>query len=311
MSFNVNVLSGIAEIAVPAETAAPRLPPFFLFRTGTIPLEHGEGMIVAMSAALYREITALRPDWHYDDLKKGAVKVVMTAASSDGPELARHHTNKTQRSTLAKRMRCPDDPLKLVIVRDMWLTGFDAPCLHTLYIDKPMKGHNLMQAIARVNRVYGDKPGGLIVDYLGIASDLKQVLSFYADSGGTGDPAEAQEQAVFLMLEKQETVAQMLHGFDYGAYFTADTARKLSLILEAEDCILGLENGKKRFLDEVAALSQAFALAVPHEKAVAVRDSVAFFQAVKARLAKNSPPTVLAAQTRAWNRLSGSSLTRL
>ncbi len=252
----------------------------------------GKGMIVAMSrriaAELHREIIALKPDWHHDDLDKGAVKVVMTAASSDGPELARHHTSKAQRRVLAERMRKPDDPLKLVIVRDMWLTGFDAPCLHTLYIDKPMKGHTLMQAIARVNRVYGDKPGGLIVDYLGIAADLKQALSFYADSGGTGDPAAAQEEAVFLLLEKLETVAQMLHGFDYEAYFTADTARKLALILEAEDRILGLENGRKRFLDEVAALSQAFALAVPHEKAVAVRESVAFFQAVKARLAKFS-----------------------
>jgi type I restriction enzyme R subunit len=159
-------------------------------------------------------------------LKKGAVKVVMTAASSDGPELARHHTDKKQRKALAERMKNPDDPLKLVIVRDMWLTGFDAPCLHTLYIDKPMKGHNLMQAIARVNRVHGGKAGGLIVDYLGIAADLKKAL---ADSGGKGDPAIAQEQAVVLMQEKLETVAQMFHGFDYGVYFAADTARKLAL----------------------------------------------------------------------------------
>jgi type I restriction enzyme R subunit len=260
--------------------------------TQRLEANQGKGMIVAMSrriaAALYREITALRPDWHHDDLKKGAVKVVMTAASSDGPELARHHTDKKQRKALAERMKNPDDPLKLVIVRDMWLTGFDAPCLHTLYIDKPMKGHNLMQAIARVNRVHGGKAGGLIVDYLGIAADLKKALSFYADSGGKGDPAIAQEQAVVLMQEKLETVAQMFHGFDYGVYFAADTARKLALILEAEDHVLGLENGNKRFLDAVTALSQAFAVAVPHEKAMKVRDEVAFFQAVKARLAKFS-----------------------
>ncbi|MCP4495105.1 MAG: DUF3387 domain-containing protein, partial [Gammaproteobacteria bacterium] len=253
----------------------------------------GKGMIVAMSrriaADLYREIIVLQPDWHHKDLHKGAIKVVMTAASSDGDEIAKHHTTKKERRALAERMRNPDDPLQLVIVRDMWLTGFDAPCLHTLYIDKPMKDHNLMQAIARVNRVYNDKPGGLVVDYLGIASDLKQALAFYADSGGTGDPAVEQEQAVALLLEKLEIVAQMFHGFAYEDYFTADTSGKLSLILQAEDYILGLENGKKRFLDEVAALSKSFALAVPHEQALDVKDEVAFFQAVKARLAKFTP----------------------
>ena len=179
-----------------------------------------------------------------------------------------------------------DDKLKLVIVRDMWLTGFDAPSMHTLYIDKPMQGHNLMQAIARVNRVYKDKPGGLVVDYLGIASDLKKALSFYSDSGGRGDPALAQEQAVALMLEKLEVVSQMYHGFAYEAYFEADTRKKLSIILEAEEHILGLEDGKKRYIDEVTALSQAFAIAVPHEEAMDVKDEVSFFQAVKARLVK-------------------------
>jgi len=176
-------------------------------------------------------------------------------------------------------------------VRDMWLTGFDAPSMHTLYIDKPMKGHNLMQAIARVNRVYGDKPGGNVVDYLGIASDLKEALSFYSDAGGKGDPTLAQEQAVALMLEKLEVVSQMFsgtegHGFPYENYFTADTSQKLSLILAAEEHILGLENGKKRYINEVTALSQAFAIAIPHEQAMDVMDEVAFFQAVKARLAK-------------------------
>ena len=262
----------------------------------------GKGMIVAMSrriaAALYKEIAALRPGWHHDDLDKGVIKVVMTAASSDGPEIALHHTNKQQRRALADRMKNPDDDLKLVIVRDMWLTGFDVPSLHTMYIDKPMQGHNLMQAIARVNRVYKDKPGGLIVDYLGIASDLKEALSFYSDSGGRGDPTEMQEQAVALMLEKLEVVSQMFaprvdkssrfvnSGFAYEDYFAAGTAQKLALILGAEDHILGLPDGKRRYINEVTALSKAFSIAVPHEEAMDVKDEVAFFQAVKARLVK-------------------------
>ncbi|BDQ03947.1 type I restriction endonuclease subunit R [Ignavibacterium sp.] len=277
----------------------------------------GKAMIVAMSrriaVKLYDEIIKLRPDWHNEDLKKGKIKVVMTAASSDGPELAKHHTTKDQRRVLADRMKNPDDELKIVIVRDMWLTGFDVPCLHTLYIDKPMQGHTLMQAIARVNRVYKDKPGGLIVDYLGIASDLKQALSFYSDSGGKGDPAIAQEKAVQLMLEKLEIVSRMFlekpvkpyskdyeelvkdpsvpylgkdKGLLYEQYFTADAKTKLDIILAAEEHILSLENGKKRFIDEVTALSKAFAIAIPHEQALDVKDEVAFFQAVKARLLK-------------------------
>ena len=250
----------------------------------------GKGMIVSMSrriaAELYAQIIKIKPEWHSDDLAKGVIKVVMTSSSSDGPEIAKHHTTKAQRKTLADRMKHPDDPLKLVIVRDMWLTGFDAPSLHTLYIDKPMKGHNLMQAIARVNRVYKDKPGGLIVDYLGIASDLKKALSFYSDAGGKGDPTILQEQAVELMLEKLEVVSQLFHGFAYEDYFVADTATKLSLILAAEDHILGLEDGKKRFIDEVTALSKSFAIAIPNEQAMDVKDEVAFFQAVKARLVK-------------------------
>ncbi|MDF2382184.1 HsdR family type I site-specific deoxyribonuclease [Nostoc ellipsosporum NOK] len=250
----------------------------------------GKGMIVAMSrriaAQLYEAIIQLRPNWHSDDLNKGVIKVVMTAASSDGAAISKHHTTKEQRRKLADRMKNPDDELKLVIVRDMWLTGFDAPSMHTLYIDKPMKGHNLMQAIARVNRVYKDKPGGLIVDYLGIASDLKKALSFYADAGGKGDPTILQEQAVQLMLEKIEIISQLYHGFKYEDYFEADTSRKLSLILAAEEHILGIENGKKRYINEVTALSQAFAIAIPHEQAMDAKDEVAFFQAVKARLAK-------------------------
>uniref|UniRef100_UPI002616C5C2 DUF3387 domain-containing protein n=1 Tax=uncultured Desulfovibrio sp. TaxID=167968 RepID=UPI002616C5C2 len=218
--------------------------------------------------------------------KKGAIKVVMTASSADGPELAKFHTTKGQRKALAERMKDPADALQLVIVCDMWLTGFDVPCLHTMYLDKPMKGHTLMQAIARVNRVYADKPGGLIVDYLGIAADLKKALAFYSEAGGNGEPAHTQEQALDIMLEKLEVTAAILHDFPYTEYFTADTSRKLGIILEAEEYILGLENGKKRFTDAVVALSAAFALAVPHPQALAVAEEVAFFQAVKARLTK-------------------------
>lgn len=263
----------------------------------------GKGMIVAMSrriaADLYNAIIKIKPEWHSNELKKGVIKVVMTSSSSDGAEISKHHTTKEQRRILSDRMKNPNDELKLVIVRDMWLTGFDVPCLHTLYIDKPMKGHNLMQAIARVNRVYLDKPGGLVVDYLGIASDLKKALSFYSDSGGKGDPTILQEQAVQLMLEKLEVVSQMFNefpssggvpegwgGFNYEDYFVADTSKKLSLILAAEEHILGLEDGKKRFINEVTTLSKAFAIAIPHDQAMDVKDEVSFFQAVKARLAK-------------------------
>jgi len=250
----------------------------------------GKGMIVTMSrriaADLYEEIIKIKPEWHSDDLKKGVIKVVMTSSSSDGPKMAKHHTTKQQRKILADRMKDPEDELQLAIVRDMWLTGFDAPSMHTLYIDKPMRGHNLMQAIARVNRVYKDKPGGLVVDYLGIASDLKKALSFYSDAGGKGDPAIAQEQAVELMLEKLEVVSNMFHGFPYEDYFQADTSKKLSMILGAEEHILGLEDGKKRYINEVTALSKAFAIAVPHEQAMDIKEEVSFFQAVKARLAK-------------------------
>lgn len=250
----------------------------------------GKGMIVTMSrriaADLYEAIIKIKPEWHSDELTKGVIKVVMTSSSSDGPKISKHYTSKEQRRTLADRMKNPDDELKLVIVRDMWLTGFDAPCMHTLYIDKPMKGHNLMQAIARVNRVYLDKPGGLVVDYLGIAADLKKALSFYSDAGGKGDPTILQEQAVQLMLEKLEVVSNMFHGFDYDEYFEAETSKKLSKILAAEEHILGLEDGKKRYINEVTALSKAFAIAIPHDQAMDAKEEISFFQAVKARLAK-------------------------
>jgi type I restriction enzyme R subunit len=250
----------------------------------------GKAMFVTMSRRIavdmYNDIIRLRPAWHNDDLKKGAVKIVMTAASSDGPEMAKHHTTKDQRRRIADRFKDPEDTLELVIVCDMWLTGFDVPCLHTMYFDKPMKGHTLMQAIARVNRVYLDKPGGLIVDYIGIATDLKKALSVYSQSGGKGKPAEMQEQVVELMLEKLEVVEQFYKGFDYQRYFKAETSEKLSIILQAEEHILNLENGKARYIIEVTVLSKAFALAIPHEQALLIKEKVAFFQAVKARLQK-------------------------
>lgn len=250
----------------------------------------GKGMVVSMSrriaAELYAEIIALRPEWHSDDPTKGVIKVVMTTASSDVPLLAKHHTTKEQRKLLAERMKDDDDPLKLVIVRDMWLTGFDAPSMHTLYIDKPMKGHNLMQAIARVNRVHKDKLGGLVVDYLGIAADLKEALSFYSEAGGKGDPTQAQEKAVAMMLEKLEVVSALFEGLAYENYFEADTSKKLSMILAAEEHILGLDDGKRHYIKEVTELSLAYAIAIPHEQAIDVTDEVGFFQAVKARLVK-------------------------
>lgn len=250
----------------------------------------GKGMFVAMTrkiaVKLYKEILNLRPHWHSDELKKGFIKLVMTVSSSDEPDIAQFYLTKDQRRILADRFKDPEDELKLVIVVDMWLTGFDVPCLHTMYIDKPMKGHTLMQAIARVNRVYKDKTGGLIVDYLGIASDLKEALAFYAESGGKGDPAKLQEEAVNIMLEKYEVVKNMFFGFDYQRYFQANTQDKLFIILEAEDFILGLEDGQKRYIDVVTALSKAFAMAIPHPKALEIKEEVAFFQAVKARIVK-------------------------
>jgi type I restriction enzyme R subunit len=272
----------------------------------------GKGMIVAMSrriaANLYKEIIALRPEWHNDDLSKGVIKVVMTSTSADGPEMQRHNTTKQQRKNLAERMKDPADPLRLVIVRDMWLTGFDAPCLHTLYIDKPMRGHNLMQAIARVNRVFKDKPGGLVVDYLGIATDLKKALSFYSDAGGKGDPTLDLEKAIELMNEKYEVVQQFFNEeaktqkdivaeepeayyansfkFNYKRFFNVEANEKMSIILQSEEHILGLEDGKARFIREVTLLSQAFALSIPHPRAMEIKDDIAFFQAVKARLVK-------------------------
>ena len=269
----------------------------------------GKAMIVAMSrriaVELYEEIVALRPDWHSNDLDKGVIKVVMTASSSDPKEFQPHHTNKETRRRIADRFKDPENSLKLVVVQSMLLTGFDVPSLHTMYVDKLMRGHNLMQAIARVNRVFRDKPAGLVVDYIGFAADLQRALAVYVKSGGKGDPALTQEKAVEVMLEKYEVVKQILHGFDYHRYFAIDTKGKLGVILEAQEYILEKEkkeekgasgkekekpqSARERFMNEVTALSKAFAIAVPSEEALSIRDEVAFFQAVKARLVKFDP----------------------
>ncbi|PIY61640.1 DEAD/DEAH box helicase, partial [Candidatus Uhrbacteria bacterium CG_4_10_14_0_8_um_filter_58_22] len=253
----------------------------------------GKAMIVAMSrriaVELFEQIAILRPDWVGNGLMEGSMKVVMSTSSSDDTSWQRHHTSKEDRKRLAMRFKGPDDSLQLVIVRDMWLTGFDVPCLHTMYVDKPMRGHNLMQAIARVNRVFGDKPGGLVVDYIGIASDLKRALVDYTEGGGQGKPTLDQSEVVALLEEKHEVVAQMFGVFDFRRYFSADTREKLTVILEAAEHVLGLERGKDRFVAEVTALSKAFALAVPHPRALELKDEVGFFQAVKARLVKFEP----------------------
>jgi type I restriction enzyme R subunit len=253
----------------------------------------GKAMVVCMSrricVELYNEIVRLRPEWHHEDDDKGVIKVVMTGSASDPPEWQPHIRNKERREFLANRFRNPKDPFKIVIVRDMWLTGFDCPSLHTMYVDKPMRAHGLMQAIARVNRVFRDKPGGLVVDYLGLAHELKQALATYTESGGTGQTAIDQAKAVAVMKEKYEVCCDLFHGFDWSKWKTGSPEERLSLLPAAQEHILAQENGKERLLKAVAELSKAFALAVPHEEALAIRDDVAFFQAVRAALAKRAP----------------------
>ncbi len=252
----------------------------------------GKAMIVCMSRRicidLYRELVRLRPDWHDDDDAKGAIKVVMTGSASDPVEWQAHIRNKARREALANRFRDPEDPLQVVLVRDMWLTGFDAPSLHTMYLDKPMRGHGLMQAIARVNRVFKDKPGGLVVDYLGLAQDLRQALNTYTESGGTGRTALNQEEAVAVMLEKYEICCGLLHGFDRTRWTTGTPQERLNLLPAAQEHVLAQEDGKERCLNAVRELSQAFALAVPHEAALRIRDDVGFFQALRAALSKRA-----------------------
>jgi type I restriction enzyme, R subunit len=253
----------------------------------------GKAMIVCMSrricVELHREIVKLRPDWDGSDDEAGVLKVVMTGSASDLGEWQTHIRNKSRREALAKRFRNPNDPFRIVIVRDMWLTGFDAPSMHTMYIDKPMRGHGLMQAIARVNRVFKDKPGGLVVDYLGLAQELKQALATYTESGGTGRTALDQDEAVAVMLEKHEVCAGLFHGFDWSKWTTGTPTQRLGLLPSAQEHILAQENGKERCVGAMRELSQAFALAVPHAEALRIRDDVAFFQAVQAVLAKRAP----------------------
>jgi type I restriction enzyme, R subunit len=253
----------------------------------------GKGMIVCMSrricVELFREIVKLRPTWESGDDEQGAIKVVMTGSASDPPDWQAHIRNKPRREALANRFRSPADGLRIVLVRDMWLTGFDAPSLHTMYLDKPMRGHGLMQAIARVNRVFKDKPGGLVVDYLGLAHELKAALATYTESGGTGRTALDQDEAVAVMLEKYEVCCGLFHGFDWSKWMTGTPQERLGLLPPAQEHILAQENGKDRCVHAVRELSQAFALAVPHEEALRIRDDVAFFQAVQAVLAKRAP----------------------
>ena len=238
---------------------------------------------------LHDAIVELRPNWYHADDDKGAIKVVMTGNASEGPRVAEHARNKPRREALANRFRNAKDPFRIVIVRDMWLTGFDAPSLSTMYVDKPMRGHGLMQAIARVNRVFRDKPGGLVVDYLGLAHELKAALATYTESGGTGKTAIDQKEAVAAMLEKYEICRGLFHGFDHSNWVAGTPQQRLGLLPMAQEHILAQEEGKNRLLQAVSDLSQAFALAVPHEEALRIRDDVAFFQAVRAVLAKGSP----------------------
>ena len=253
----------------------------------------GKAMVVGLSrricVELYREIVKLRPAWQGEDDDQGAIKVVMTGSASDPPDWQTHIRNKPRREELAKRFRDPADPLRVVIVRDMWLTGFDAPSLHTMYVDKPMRGHGLMQAIARVNRVFKDKPGGLVVDYLGLAHELRRALATYTESGGKGRTAIDQKEAVAVLREKHEICCGLFHGFDWTKWTTGTAPERVSLLPSAQEHVLAQENGKDRFVSSVRELSLAFALAVPDEAALRIRDDVAFFQAVQAVLAKRAP----------------------
>ncbi|MCX5855856.1 MAG: type I restriction endonuclease subunit R, partial [Deltaproteobacteria bacterium] len=259
----------------------------------------GKGMIVCMSrricVELHKEIIQLRPDWYNSEDDKGVIKIVMTGSASDPLDWQEHIRNKERRKAIGNRLKDPKNPLRLLIVRDMFLTGFDAPCLHTMYVDKPMNGHTLMQAIARVNRVFGDKEGGLVVDYIGIAQDLKNAMLIYAASQGKGKITFDQEEAVAKMQELYEVVVDMFARFDYHRYFTLESRAKLNFILDASNYICELSevkegntvrNGKERFRENVIRLQKAFGLAVPNPEALKIRDDLAFFQAIKARYAK-------------------------
>ena len=252
----------------------------------------GKAMVVCMSRRicvdLYRELVRLRPQWEDGADDRGSIKVVMTGSASDPPEWQAHVRSKSRREALANRFRNPGDPFRIVLVRDMWLTGFDAPSLHTMYVDKPMRGHGLMQAIARVNRVFRDKPGGLVVDYLGLANDLRQALNTYTESGGTGQASIDKQQAVEAMLERHEVCYALFHGFDRSKWTTGTPQERLGLLPPAQEHILAQDNGRDRCMGAVRELSQAFALAVPHPETTRIRDDVGFFQAVRAALSKRA-----------------------
>lgn len=251
----------------------------------------GKAMIVTMSREicvhLYNAIIALRPEWHDEDPEKGVLKVVMTGSASDKPLLRPHIYSKQVKKRLEKRFKAPDDPMRLVIVRDMWLTGFDAPCVHTMYVDKPMKGHNLMQAIARVNRVFRDKQGGLVVDYIGIANDLKEALKEYTNSKGRGRPTVDAHEAFAVLEEKLDILRAMLHDFNYSGFITGGHG----ILAKTANHVLGIKDGKKRFGDTALAMSKAFTLCCTLDEAKAVREEVAFFQAVKVLLTKREVST--------------------
>jgi len=255
----------------------------------------GKAMVVCMSrricVELYNAIIKLRPQWRDENDTGGEVKIVMTGSASDSLEWQRHIRNKPRREALANRFRDHTDPMRIVIVRDMWLTGFDAPCLHTMYVDKPMRDHGLMQAIARVNRVFRDKPGGLVVDYLGLADNLRRAMATYTESGGRGTTAIDQAEAVAVMLEKYEICCALFHGFDRTDWVGRAPVKRLSLLPTAQEHILSQEDGKARLLGAVTELSQAFALSVPHEKAIEIREDVGFFQAVRGALVKSGAPS--------------------
>ncbi|MEW8693425.1 MAG: type I restriction endonuclease subunit R, partial [Candidatus Thiodiazotropha endolucinida] len=265
------------------EQVAEDLVTHFEKRSASMP---GKGMIVTMSREIcvdmYNAIVALRPDWHDTDLAKGSIKVVMTGSASDRVKLQPHIYNKDTRKLFEKRFKDESDPLRLVIVRDMWLTGFDAPACHTMYVDKPMRGHNLMQAIARVNRVFRDKPGGLVVDYIGIANELKHALKDYTDSKGKGEPTHDTREAYARLLEELDKLRGMLHGFDYSQYET----EALQLLPGAMNHILAHEKGKKRFLDHMAVVRAAYTLCGTLDEVEPLRKEIAFFSAVKAAISK-------------------------
>ena len=260
----------------------------------------GKAMVVCMSRRicvnLYEAIVKLRPAWvssggdedRPEAGKACEIKVVMTGSAQDGPEWQQHIRNKTRRRQLATRFKDSKDPFRIVIVRDMWLTGFDAPCLHTMYADKPMHGHGLMQAIARVNRVFRDKPGGLVVDYLGLADQLKSALANYTESGGLGSPSIDTAAALALMQEKHEVACAIMHGFTWGAWTKGTAAERLGLIPAGQEHVLQLENGKQRFVQVVTDLSRVFALCAATDEAVLLRDDIAFFQAIRSQLIKTS-----------------------